>query len=72
MIQLSHRRCRTKTWFLDIEKADSLQEAVKLAYNVAVPGDVVLLSPACASWDMFESFEERGRIFKETVYSLKD
>jgi len=58
--------------FLDIEKADSLQEAVKLAYNVAVPGDVVLLSPACASWDMFESFEERGRIFKETVYSLKD
>lgn len=57
--------------FFDIQKTNSLQQAVKLAYDAAMPGDVVLLSPACASWDMFESFEERGRIFKETVYSLK-
>ena len=60
-----------KSGFVDVEKSNSLQEAVKLAYNRAAPGDVVLLSPACASWDMFESFEERGRIFKETVHSLK-
>lgn len=58
--------------FLDVVKANSLQKAVKLAYSIAVPGDIVLLSPACASWDMFESFEERGRIFKEAVCSLKD
>ncbi len=58
--------------FLDIQKATSLQQAVKLAYDAAKPGDAVLLSPACASWDMFESFEERGRLFKEMVYSLKD
>lgn len=60
-----------KQGFYDIQKTDSLQQAVKLAYSAATPGDVVLLSPACASWDMFESFEERGRIFKEAVYSLK-
>jgi len=60
-----------KYGFFDVQKTDSLQQAVKLAYDAAMPGDVVLLSPACASWDMFESFEERGRIFKETVYSLK-
>jgi len=60
-----------KYGFFDIKKTNTLQNAIKLAYNAAKPGDVVLLSPACASWDMFESFEERGRIFKETVYSLK-
>lgn len=60
-----------KHGFTEIQKAESLQEAIRLAHNAAVSGDVVLLSPACASWDMFESFEERGRIFKETVYSLK-
>ncbi|HHV19057.1 MAG TPA: UDP-N-acetylmuramoyl-L-alanine--D-glutamate ligase [Thermoanaerobacterales bacterium] len=63
--------CALKHGFYDIEKSTSLQEAVKLAFSAAIPGDIVLLSPACASWDMFESFEERGRIFKETVHSLK-
>ncbi|MDD4569022.1 MAG: UDP-N-acetylmuramoyl-L-alanine--D-glutamate ligase [Tepidanaerobacteraceae bacterium] len=60
-----------KQGFTDIKKAGSLPEAVKLAFKAAKPGEVVLLSPACASWDMFESFEERGRIFKEAVHSLK-
>ncbi len=60
-----------KHGFFDIKRANSLQEAVKFAYNAATAGDAVLLSPACASWDMFESFEERGQIFKETVHSLK-
>lgn len=46
---------------------DTFQEAVDAARNLAKPGDVVLLSPASASWGMFENFEQRGRIFKEIV-----
>jgi UDP-N-acetylmuramoylalanine--D-glutamate ligase len=50
--------------------APTLQEAVLLASRRAVRGDVVLLSPACASFDLFKDFEDRGRQFKETVMSL--
>lgn len=50
--------------------AAALQEAVLEAFAIAESGDVVLLSPACASWDMFSSYEERGRIFKESVHNL--
>lgn len=50
--------------------ADSLEEAVNICYKSAVPGDAVLLSPACASWDMFEGYEQRGRLFKEYVNNL--
>ena len=47
--------------------ADSMEEAVALAEKTAVPGDAVLLSPACASWGMFPNYEVRGKIFKELV-----
>jgi UDP-N-acetylmuramoylalanine--D-glutamate ligase len=50
--------------------AESVQEAVETAYSLAEAGDIVLLSPACASWDMFPSYEERGRMFKESVHTL--
>ncbi len=53
------------------ERAASLGEAVSAARLAAAPGDVVLLSPACASFDMFDDFEDRGRQFKELVASLK-
>ncbi|MDD5258705.1 MAG: UDP-N-acetylmuramoyl-L-alanine--D-glutamate ligase [bacterium] len=48
----------------------SLAEAVKLGQQLAAPGDTVLLSPACASFDMFRNYEERGRVFKEEVKKL--
>lgn len=48
-----------------------VKEAVELASRLAQPGDVVVLSPACASWDMYTSFEERGSIFKQAVHSLQ-
>ncbi len=50
--------------------AQTLQEAVRLAFARAAQGDVVLLSPACASFDMFRDFEDRGRQFKEAVMGL--
>jgi UDP-N-acetylmuramoylalanine--D-glutamate ligase len=53
-----------------ISRAGSLREAVVMARNAAAPGDVVLLSPACASFDMFDDFEDRGRKFKEEVARL--
>lgn len=53
------------------EDAESvLQQAVKQAAALAEPGDIVLLSPACASWDMFASYEQRGRIFKDSAHTL--
>ncbi|MDO7905406.1 UDP-N-acetylmuramoyl-L-alanine--D-glutamate ligase [Paenibacillus sp. JX-17] len=52
------------------DAADALTEAVHKAAALAEEGDVVLLSPACASWDMFSSYEERGRIFKQAVHNL--
>lgn len=55
---------------LPIDGAGTLEEAVLKAYRKAVPGDVVLLSPMCSSFDMFSSYEERGRVFKGVVYDL--
>jgi len=54
-----------------IKEVDSLEEAVKVSYSLAVRGETVLLSPACASFDMFKNFEERGRVFKEAVGQLR-
>lgn len=54
-----------------IIKVNNMKEAVEASYNLAESGDVVLLSPACASWDMYKSFEVRGRDFKENVNNLK-
>ncbi len=54
----------------DTVRAASLEEAVQIAAEQAELGDVVLLSPACASFDMFKDFEDRGRKFKEAVKKL--
>jgi UDP-N-acetylmuramoylalanine--D-glutamate ligase len=49
---------------------ETLKQAVREAAALAQPGDTVLLSPACASWDMFPSYEVRGRIFKQSAHTL--
>lgn len=51
-------------------KVADVTEAVLRSAELAKPGDLVLLSPACASWDLYTSFEERGRMFKEAVHTL--
>ncbi len=56
--------------FAPIELADTMADAVKRARLAAQPGDAVLLSPLCASFDMFRNFEERGNIFKQLVMEL--
>ncbi len=54
----------------DISEAGSAREAVGLAYQSAEKGDTVILSPACASFDLFENYEERGHLFKTAVRAL--
>jgi UDP-N-acetylmuramoylalanine--D-glutamate ligase len=53
------------------EHAATMTDAVQRGFAAAQRGDTVLLAPACASFDMFKSFEDRGRVFKEEVQSLK-
>lgn len=48
----------------------SMEEAVKVAYKISERGDSVLLSPACASFDLFENYEDRGNQFKEAIKNL--
>lgn len=64
--------CARNHGFYNTVFMESLEEAVKFCYNEAKPGDAVLLSPACASWDMFKSYEQRGQLFKEYVNKLEE
>jgi len=55
-----------------IQFAETLEEAVRTCFETAHPGETVLLSPGCASFDMFDNYEHRGRVFKETVLALRN
>ncbi len=54
----------------ELVHAETLENAIRKANSVAQPGDIVLLAPACASFDQFKSYEHRGKVFKEIVRSL--
>lgn len=56
--------------FMSVKRASSLEEAVNISRSISSAGDKVLLSPACASFDMFKDFEHRGKVFKEIVNNL--
>jgi UDP-N-acetylmuramoylalanine--D-glutamate ligase len=54
----------------NIIETQSMSEAVQIAYKIAASGEAVLLSPACASFDLFENYEDRGHQFKAAVRQL--
>ncbi|HPU63211.1 MAG TPA: cyanophycin synthetase, partial [Mobilitalea sp.] len=60
-----------KYGFSDIIMVKDLKEAVSASARISKSGDAVLLSPACASWDMFDNFEQRGTMFKKYVKELR-
>ena len=64
--------CARKYNFHNIVMADSFQESFEICRSNAVAGDAVLLSPACASWGMFQNYEERGNQFKKFVQEIEE
>jgi UDP-N-acetylmuramoylalanine--D-glutamate ligase len=54
-----------------IERAGTIERAVEIASHAARPGDIVLLAPACASFDQFQNYEHRGRVFKDLAHQLE-
>lgn len=52
--------------------AENLEEAMHKCFEMAHPGETVLLSPGCASFDQFDNYEHRGRVFKEVVQKLRN
>lgn len=62
---------RIKAWSkVECKVVDNLEEATRKAYDLSCSGDTILLSPACASWDQFNSFEERGTLYKDVINKL--
>ena len=57
--------------FVNTIEVSDLQEAVQTAYKISEPGEYILLSPGCASYDMYNNFEERGKHFKQLVNTIK-
>ena len=78
LVVMGHTKDKIKSAVLNenpdfpISVAENLEDAVHKAYAQAEAGDVVMLSPACASFDFFKNFMERGRLFKDFVKSLNN
>ena len=71
MGRLGTKRQKTCNCGLQMYRAKTMEEAVTIAHLCAMPGDIISLSPASASFDMYKDFEERGNHFKELVMKLK-
>ncbi|WP_339145729.1 MULTISPECIES: UDP-N-acetylmuramoyl-L-alanine--D-glutamate ligase [unclassified Sutcliffiella] len=65
------KRTATSAGIKQIKHVDNVEKAVTVAYEMSESGDVILLSPACASWDQYKTFEQRGDIFIDAVHKLK-
>ncbi len=65
------RESAEKIGYTQFTSCKDMEDCVRTAYDMAEPGDTVLLSPACASWDMYDSYEQRGRHFKDCVKKLE-
>ncbi|MGD6775467.1 UDP-N-acetylmuramoyl-L-alanine--D-glutamate ligase [Sutcliffiella horikoshii] len=64
-------RTASEAGIKQIKHVDNVEKAVPVAYEMSEGGDVILLSPACASWDQYKTFEQRGDIFIDAVHKLK-
>ncbi len=64
-------KAAVKAGIKQIIRVDNVEKAVPEAYRLSLSGDVILLSPACASWDQYKTFEARGDMFIEAVHKLK-
>ena len=64
------RECESQSYY-SYGTYETLEEAVRASYKESHSGECILLSPACASWDMFESYEQRGQLFKELINQLE-
>ncbi|QFT88777.1 UDP-N-acetylmuramoylalanine--D-glutamate ligase [Bacillus sp. THAF10] len=65
------KKIAKKAGINQVKHVDNVEKAVPVAYELSESGDVILLSPACASWDQYKTFEQRGDIFIEAVHKLK-
>jgi len=77
LIVMGEARDEIKSVFEDtckagVQTASSMDEAVRFGFLSAVPGDVVLLSPGCSSFDMYSSYAERGEVFCKAVENLEN